>query len=92
MRYLYLIHIYAGSGAKTLTAKINYAHKDEETDPSDNMRTTTVSIASPIDSTYDFSVSNISVTPSAAYQGAVSYTHLNSSKNPEAIRLTENPL
>lgn len=60
---------YAGSGTKTLTAKINYAHKDEETDPSDNMRTTTVSIASPIDSTYDFSVSNISVTPSAAYQG-----------------------
>ena len=60
---------YPGTAEQTLTAKINYAHKDEETDPNDNMRQRKVQPVAPVDGTYDFSVSNISVTPSTVYQG-----------------------
>lgn len=54
---------YSGSNSRTLTARINYANRDSETDPSDNSRTTSVILSTPLDSTYDFSVSDIAVTP-----------------------------
>ena len=60
---------YPGTVERTLTAKINYAHKDEETDPNDNMRQRKVQPVAPIDGTYDFSVSDIEVVPDAVYQG-----------------------
>ena len=60
---------YPGSSERTLTAKINYAHKDEETDPNDNMRQRKVKPEVPKDTTYDFSVSGITVTPGTVYQG-----------------------
>ena len=60
---------YPGTSEKTLTAKINYAHKDDETDPNDNMRQTKVKPEIPKDTTYDFSVAGITVTPGSVYQG-----------------------
>ena len=60
---------YAGIGTRTLEARINWAYKDYETDPNDNSATETITPNQTIDSTYDFSVSDISVTPSTVYQG-----------------------
>ena len=60
---------YSGTSAKTLEARINYANKDKETDPSDNRVTKTVTPTRTTDDTFDFSVSGISVTPSTLYQG-----------------------
>ena len=60
---------YPGTAERTLTAKINYAHKDDETDPNDNMRQTKVKPEIPKDTTYDFSVAGITVTPVSIYQG-----------------------
>lgn len=62
---------YSGSNSRTLTARINYANRDSETDPSDNSRTTSVILSTPLDSTYDFSVSDIAVTPETLYQGGL---------------------
>ena len=61
---------YSGSNSRTLTARINYANRDSETDPSDNSRTTSVILSTPLDTTYDFSVSSLSVSPSSLYQGS----------------------
>ncbi len=60
---------YPGSAERTLTARINYEFRNTETDPNDNMRQTKVRPTVPIDDEYDFSVSNITVTPSEVYQG-----------------------
>ena len=60
---------YAGTAERTLTAKINYANRNDETDPNDNMRQRKVQPVAPVDSTYDFSVSNIKVTPGTVYEG-----------------------
>lgn len=61
---------YSGSNSRTLTARINYANRDSEADPSDNSRTTSVTISTPLDTTYDFSVSGLSVSPNSLYQGS----------------------
>ena len=58
---------YPGTSEQTLTAKINYAHKDEETDPNDNMRQTKVQPVAPVDKTFDFSVAGITVNPVSVY-------------------------
>ncbi len=60
---------YPGTAEQTLTAKINYANRFDETDPNDNMRQRTVQPVAPVDSTYDFSVSNITVNPATVYCG-----------------------
>lgn len=60
---------YPGTDERTLTAKINYEYKDDETDPTDNMRQKKVKPVPPLDSTYDFSVSGISVSPVSIYDG-----------------------
>lgn len=60
---------YSGTYTRTLEARINWAYKDYETDPYDNSATETITPNQTIDSTYDFSVSNISVSPSTVYQG-----------------------
>ena len=61
---------YPGSYERTLTAKINYANRNDETDPNDNMRQRTVKPVPPQDGTYDFSVSGIAINPSSTvYQG-----------------------
>lgn len=61
---------YPGTSERTLTAKINYANRNDETDPNDNMRQRTVKPVPPVDGTYDFSVSGIAISPSATvYQG-----------------------
>ena len=60
---------YPGTAERTLTAKINYANRNSETDPSDNMRQTKVKPEKPKDTTYDFSVAGITVTPASVYQG-----------------------
>lgn len=61
---------YSGTYTRTLEARINWAYKDYETDPYDNSATETITPNQTSDSTYDFSVSNISVTPSSVYQGS----------------------
>lgn len=60
---------YPGTAERTLTAKINYANRNQETDPNDNMRQRKVQPVAPVDTTYDFSVSNITVTPGTIYDG-----------------------
>lgn len=60
---------YPGTAERTLTAKINYANRNQETDPNDNMRQRKVQPVAPVDTTYDFSVSNITVTPGTVYDG-----------------------
>ena len=60
---------YPGTATQTLTAKINYANRDKETDPNDNISTRDVTPVRPVDGTYDFSVSNITVTPGTVYEG-----------------------
>jgi len=60
---------YSGTTAKTLLATINYASANSETDPNDNLAILTVTPTQQISTTYDFSVSNISVFPSPTYQG-----------------------
>ena len=60
---------YSGTSTKTLEARINYAFKDNETDPSDNVATKTVTPTKVLDDTFDFSVSGLTVTPTTVYQG-----------------------
>lgn len=61
---------YFGTVSQTFTAKINYDYRNQETNPNNNIATKTVTPTDQsIDDTYDFSVSNISVTPSTVYQG-----------------------
>ncbi len=60
---------YPGTATHTLTAKINYANRSNETDPNDNMRTRDVTPVKPTDGTYDFSVSEIAVTPGTVFEG-----------------------
>ena len=60
---------YHGAGTKTLEARINYEYRDTEKDPSDNRAVDTVTVPRLADDTYDFSVSDLSVSPGTAYQG-----------------------
>ncbi len=60
---------YSGTSERTLTARINYAYRMDEVDPDDNICTTTVKPDSGMDDTYDFSVSNMRVSPAEVYQG-----------------------
>ena len=60
---------YSGSTAKELMARINYTGRSSELDPYDNIVTQTVTPTNATDDTLDFSVSDISVTPSSVYQG-----------------------
>ena len=60
---------YSGTGTHTLEARINYAYKDTEEDPTDNVATEFVTPTQTVDDTYDFSVSDLSISPSTVYQG-----------------------
>ena len=60
---------YSGTATHTLEARINWANRDDETDPDDNSAVDTVTPTQTIDDTYDFSVSDLSVSPSTLYQG-----------------------
>ena len=60
---------YSGTGERTLTARINYADRMNEIDPDDNLCTTTVQPVANTDDTYDFSVSQLKITPKNIYQG-----------------------
>lgn len=60
---------YSGTSTKTLEARINYANKDSETDPSDNVAKKTITPTRVIDDTFDFSVSSITAAPTSLYQG-----------------------
>ena len=60
---------YSGTSERTLTAKINYAYRMDEVDPDDNLCTATVQPYSILDDTYDFSVSQLKITPQELYQG-----------------------
>lgn len=60
---------YSGTHTRTLEARINYENRNSETDPNDNRDTESVTPTQTVDDTYDFSVSNITVTPSTLYQG-----------------------
>lgn len=60
---------YAGNTSRTLEARINYANKDREADPNDNLADTIVTPTKTKDDTYDFSVSDLSLSPSVLYQG-----------------------
>ena len=60
---------YSGWESRTLEARINWENKDYEIDPSDNSASEIVTPKQTIDNTYDFSVTNISVTPEELYQG-----------------------
>ncbi len=60
---------YPGADEKTLTAKINYENRLQETDPDDNINQKKVKPEPPKDTTYDFSVTDLTVTPAYLYQG-----------------------
>ena len=60
---------YSGTKTHTLEARINYAKRNSESDPDDNVATESVTPTKTIDDTYDFSVSDLSVSPSSVYQG-----------------------
>lgn len=60
---------YSGTNSRKLETRINWAHKDDETDPTDNSYSVTVTPTKTVDDTYDFSVSDIRVTPGSVYQG-----------------------
>lgn len=60
---------YSGTGTHTLEARINYAYKDTEEDPTDNVATELVTPTQTVDDTYDFSVSDLSISPNTVYQG-----------------------
>jgi len=60
---------FGGTATANLTARINYANRYSETDPNDNIDTMSVTPAQTTDMTYDFSVSNLVVSPSSLYQG-----------------------
>ena len=60
---------YSGIHTRTLEARINWTYKDYELDPYDNLSTQTVTPTQTKDATYDFSVSNLSISPSTVYQG-----------------------
>jgi len=60
---------YSGIETHTLEARINYANRDTEKDPTDNSDTLTVTPTRTMDDTYDFSVSELSISQSTVYQG-----------------------
>ena len=60
---------YPGASTQTLVALINYANRNSETDPNDNYADTVVTPVSRVDTTYDLSVSDVTVTPSSVYEG-----------------------
>ena len=60
---------YRGYSTRTLEARINYAYKDTEKDSSDNRAVRTVTPTRLMDDTYDFSVSDLTVSPITVYQG-----------------------
>ena len=60
---------YSGTYTRSLEARINYANMYSETDPNDNVAVEYVTPTQTVDDTYDFSVSDISVSPSTVYQG-----------------------
>ena len=66
---------YPGIYTRTLEARINWGYKDYESDPYDNSDSMTVTPTQTRDNTYDFSVSNISVSPTTVYQGEFVYIY-----------------
>ena len=60
---------YSGTGTHTLEARINYANRQSETDSTDNVAHESVTPTKIEDNTYDFSVSELTVSPSTIYQG-----------------------
>lgn len=60
---------FPGTYTRNLEARINYANVKYEVDSSDNVAVESVTPKQPIDDTYDFSVSDLSVSPSTVYQG-----------------------
>lgn len=63
----YNIH-FAGTYTRPFEARINYAERNTETDPNDNIAIEYVTPTKTVDDTYDFSVSDLTVTPSKSYQ------------------------
>ena len=61
---------YDGYHPRTLEARINYAYCNSEADPSDNVASVIVTPTKTTDDTYDFSVSELTVTPTNVYQGS----------------------
>lgn len=61
---------FGGTATANLTARINYSNRYSETDPNDNIDTMSITPAQTTDTTYDFSVSNLVVSPNSLYQGS----------------------
>ena len=60
---------YSGTSTHKLEARINWTNRNTETDPSDNSAIEMVTPTQTIDDTYDFSVSDLSLSPTTLYQG-----------------------
>lgn len=60
---------YSGTSTHRLEARINWANRNSERDPDDNSATEVVIPTQTVDDTYDFSVSDLTVSPSTVYQG-----------------------
>ena len=60
---------YPGDSKRVLTARINYLHRTEETDPEDNISERDVVPRKETVAVPDFSVSDLTVTPDEAYEG-----------------------
>lgn len=66
---------YPGIYTRTLEARINWGYKDYESDPYDNSDSMTITPTQTRDNTYDFSVSDISISPGTMYQGEFAYIY-----------------
>ena len=60
---------YSGTSTHKLEARINWNYRNSEADPSDNSVIEMVTPTQTIDDTYDFSVSDLSLSPTTVYQG-----------------------
>lgn len=60
---------YPGTYTRTLEARINWGYKDYEVDPYDNSVFVNITPTQTVDDTYEFSVSDISISPDTMYQG-----------------------
>jgi hypothetical protein len=60
---------YAGTSSHTLEARINWAKRNTEVDPSDNHAVEIVTPTQTKDNTYDFSVSDLTLSPTTIFQG-----------------------
>ena len=60
---------YPGTSSRTITARINYANRNNEVNPTDNLAETVVTPVSPVDTTYDFSVQDLTLSSYSPYMG-----------------------